>query len=135
MATKKAAKKVAKKVAKKAERPAEDLSLYTMVEELPEEIGDKLARLCAERRELAVAMGVMAAEDEALKDSITKLAAKAGVEKVRGDGWTLSKVVTTRSSIKPELLLQNGVSMKQIEKSTVSTVSEGYTLRDIKEQA
>lgn len=78
----------------------------------------KLARLCAEYRELHDELKGLEAGKRALMGEIAEISKKNRLVKVAGDGWLLTKT-KGRASLKKELLLEKGVPIETIEYATV----------------
>lgn len=52
--------------------------------------------------------------------------------KVFGDEWQAIRTSRTTSKIEPQLLLEQGVTVQQIEKATVTSESVSYSIRERK---
>lgn len=63
---------------------------------------------------------------------IRSIAVSHEIEKFPGDGWNLNLVTRKTESIKPELLLENGVSLATIQKATVVNETSFYQLKRTK---
>jgi len=79
---------------------------------------DVLPVLCGEYRDLVEQISELEARKKELGASIMPLLEDAGCDSIAGDGWVANRVRGTSSKLMPELLLQNGVRMEIIEKST-----------------
>lgn len=93
----------------------------------------RLPELCAEYRALAEDRQAIEEAQKSLKEDIDQLAKSARITKVQGDGWVLMKTTSKRSTIKPERLVEKGVSMEVIEYATVTSESSYYQVRGAKD--
>lgn len=59
---------------------------------------------------------------------IRPLAEEHGLEKVKGEGWTLNRTGRTTTSISPEKLLSKGVKLEVIEFATEIKTTEFFTV-------
>ena len=94
--------------------------------------GDEIIEMQDQIKELEA---LIAERKEACKEMMASHADAASWS-ARSDGWSVTYMKPSpRKTLVRELLIQNGVSLKQIEKSTVSTPSNPYvTFRKAKEQ-
>lgn len=92
-----------------------------------------LVTLCAEYRELCEQEGVIKSAKELLKEDIDAHATRAKIDSVDGEGWRLQHIVKVNEKLKPEKLLELGVSMSVISEATEVSTSEYYTVTKIKQ--
>ena len=97
-----------------------------------EEIGAEVAELVAERKKLDDQIKEKYAILRALMEEVNDDASWSA----RGEGWTVSYVVSKpRETLVKELLIQQGVTLRQIEKATKSTpVTPFVTIRLTEEE-
>jgi hypothetical protein len=77
-----------------------------------------LPDLCTAYRDLRAQIKALEDAAKPLAQEIAEHATRAGVDKLDGDGWRLSKCAG-RKSLSKEILLECGVSMRVIERATV----------------
>lgn len=93
----------------------------------------RLAVLCSEIREHNDEIAALETSKRGLTSELTNLGLSLNLGKVAGDGWLLLPPVG-RSVLKKELLLENGVTMEQIELSTVEEPGKNYSVRKREEK-
>jgi hypothetical protein len=94
-------------------------------------LAEDILELQAEMSRLEEAIRLKKVEARAIVEGV----ADAASWSARGDGWTVSYVKPNpRETLVRELLIQQGVTLKQIEKATKTTPSTPYvTFRRAKE--
>lgn len=91
-----------------------------------------LTTLCTEYRELCEQEGVIKSAKESLKADIDTHASRAKIDEVDGEGWRLKLITKVNEKLKPEKLLELGVSMSVIRDATEVSTSEYYSVMKIK---
>lgn len=99
-----------------APRTGDDRHVFELAE-LPD-LGEILPALCGRYREILDEQKRLESERKELSSQITPLLEAYDADSVVGDGWTASRVTGVRTMLMPELLLENGVAMDIIDKST-----------------
>lgn len=88
---------------------------------------DVIPDLAAEYRDISDNLKPLEVRKKEVGDEIKALVDAADLKSVRGTGWIITRSADTfTETIKPELLLANGVTMDQIAASTVRTPRAGY---------
>ena len=128
--------------ATKREQEAVEKSATTIIEtedRVPhvteyEDLVDVLPDLAAEYRGIVESIKELEARKKEIGADIEALLSAVDARAFRGDNWVATRVEgAERETIKPELLLAEGVTMTQIEKATVVTQSAGYVqVRELK---
>jgi hypothetical protein len=121
-----AARKLAKRILGKD--PYDPDSTPVPVDELDKKIAKSVARLAEEIAGYNEDIAAMTAVKDAAVATLTALAKQHELGKVKGEGWLLMPP-TGRSVLKKELLLENGVTVEQIELSTVMEPGKNYSVR------
>lgn len=88
-------------------------------------LGSQIAELNSEIDQLTKAK-------KSLMDELSELASSNDLDKFAGDGWNLNRVTKSIETIKPELLLEHGVSLAVIQKSTVTKPISYYQINRTK---
>lgn len=127
MASKKAAIPVSKKYEEKNLPEADEVLGSPFVR-----MADRVAKLTAERKRLDDEIKAEYAVMRAMMEDVNDAASWS----VRGNGWTVSYVrPNPRETLVKELLIQQGVSIKQIEKATKKSEVQPYvTVRASEEE-
>jgi hypothetical protein len=94
--------------------------------DLPTDFTEKAER----RMELSKQAKALEAEINEINEYLKVMMDVSGVEKVLAGRAMVSRSVSTRSTIKPERLLEKGVDMEVIEYATVATQSESLTIKE-----
>lgn len=88
----------------------------------------RVSTLCAEIREMNDEIAALEAAKKGLTEQLTDIGTKAKLGKVVGDGWLLLPPYG-RKTLKKELLLEQGVTVEQIELATVEEPGRNYSVR------
>jgi hypothetical protein len=121
-----AARKLAKRILGKD--PYDPDTEPVPVDDLDKKIAKSVTRLAEEIADYAQDIAALTALRDASIATLTALGKQHELGKVKGDGWTISPPVG-RSVLKKELLLENGVTVEQIELSTVMEPGKNYSVR------
>lgn len=103
------------------------------VEELDKKIAKSISRLAEEIAGYNEDIAALTTLKDAAVATLTALGKQHELGKVKGEGWLLMPP-TGRTVLKKELLLENGVTVEQIEKSTVVEPGKNYSVRRMKEK-
>jgi hypothetical protein len=110
---------------------ADNPSVLTTKEYIPhvtevEDLADVLPEMVSEYQELQEAIAEAEERKRELNDLIKALFEAAEIRAVRGDGWVASRSKdSVRRTLKPEKLLEHGVSMAVIEDSYEEKLQAG----------
>jgi hypothetical protein len=94
------------------------------------DIADVLPDLCKRYREIAAQAKELETERKGLSEQIMPLMEAVEANSIQGDGWVAVRALGSRSIIVAERLLEHGVSMAIIEKSTKRTEYRYVQVRD-----
>lgn len=128
---------ITKKVAAPPPPPRRDVETgpdapVTPVEELDKKIAKSVTRLAEEIAGYNEDISALTSLKDAAVATLTALGRQHELGKVKGEGWLLLPP-TGRSVLKKELLLEQGVTVEQIEASTVVEPGKNYSVRRMKE--
>ena len=85
-----------------------------------------LTSLCKDYRALIADEKRILSDKATTMEAITEIATELKLVKVDGPGWRLTKTTWTNRTIKSELLLSAGVSLKQIDEATAVKTGHRY---------
>ncbi len=117
-------------MSKKTSKTAATTSTITNIEDIKQaNIRRSLSLVCSEIAANNRSISELEKENAEHRKKLALLGRKMKLEKVVGDGWTLSKVARVFKKILPERLMERGVSLEDIEYATEVSRSESYQVR------
>lgn len=91
----------------------------------------ELTQVCSTVAELNAEIDRLTVIKKDYMKRVDELATATNTEKLSTDTWSMFLSAKTTNTIKPELLLQNGVDMDVIKRSTVTTTTPFYQVRRV----